>query len=190
MSGVLITWPCAICFLLFWQTSTLSLFYFNWKNESGNMYFCLNSSATTQIQFKWGLSLSWNLAWTWICCNSCCILCAINRGGAIMGWRSWSFPRGNPVILTFSDVHLQPLWHLQNALQLADSSNPQLQSLALDALDKSICAVLGSDQFQENTSSKLLDAPNNVRNFIFSPVFFFSTLVWFSMVVVNILCIL
>ncbi|KAL0425375.1 UNVERIFIED_CONTAM: protein MON2 [Sesamum radiatum] len=57
---------------------------------------------------------------------------------------------------------VEPLWDevVGHFLELADSSNPQLQSMALDALDKAICAVLGSDQFQ-NTSSKSLDASND-----------------------------
>lgn len=64
---------------------------------------------------------------------------------------------------------------MQHALQLADSSNSQLQTMALDALDKSICAVLGSDQFQESTSSKSVDASNDVRilSFFLSLLFFF-----------------
>ncbi|KAL8528032.1 hypothetical protein ACS0TY_005737 [Phlomoides rotata] len=67
-------------------------------------------------------------------------------------------------ILTNNLHRVEPLWDdvVGHFLELADSSNPQLQSRALDALDKSICAVLGSDQFQENTSSKSLDAPNNL----------------------------
>ncbi|EHA8586981.1 protein MON2 [Cocos nucifera] len=54
---------------------------------------------------------------------------------------------------------VEPIWdqvinHLQ---ELAGSSNPQLRNLALDALDQSICAVLGSDHFQGiSTSGHLL----------------------------------
>lgn len=53
-------------------------------------------------------------------------------------------------------------------MQLADSPNPQLQTMALDALDRSICSVLGSDQFQENISSNSIDASNDVRIYPFS----------------------
>lgn len=38
-----------------------------------------------------------------------------------------------------------------------------MQSIALDALDKSICAVLGSDHFVGNASSKSVLASNDVR---------------------------
>ncbi|KAK6139372.1 hypothetical protein DH2020_026880 [Rehmannia glutinosa] len=63
-------------------------------------------------------------------------------------------------ILTNNLHRVEPLWDevVGHFLELADSSNPQLQSMALDALDKSICAVLGSDQFQENASSNSVDA--------------------------------
>ncbi|WOL08916.1 hypothetical protein Cni_G17669 [Canna indica] len=46
---------------------------------------------------------------------------------------------------------VEPLWDqvVAHLLELADSSNPQVRNLALDALDQSICAVLGSDQFQD-----------------------------------------
>lgn len=38
-------------------------------------------------------------------------------------------------------------------MQLADSSSQLLRNMALDAMDKSICAVLGSHQFQERAIS-------------------------------------
>ncbi|KAJ0976795.1 hypothetical protein J5N97_012269 [Dioscorea zingiberensis] len=38
--------------------------------------------------------------------------------------------------------------------KLADTFSLQLRNLAFDALDKSICAVLGSDQFQANQTSE------------------------------------
>ncbi|KAH9688318.1 ARM repeat superfamily protein [Citrus sinensis] len=37
-------------------------------------------------------------------------------------------------------------------LQLADNSNQHLRNIALDALDQSICAVLGSEKFQDSAS--------------------------------------
>lgn len=49
------------------------------------------------------------------------------------------------------------------ALQLADAFSPQLRNLALDALDKSICAVLGSDQFQTNQNSEKQLINSDVR---------------------------
>lgn len=48
-------------------------------------------------------------------------------------------------------------------LQLADNSNQQLRNIALDALDQSICAVLGSEQFQNNLSSSHHDTSDKVR---------------------------
>lgn len=41
---------------------------------------------------------------------------------------------------------------LQFLLQLADNSNQHLRNIALDALDQSICAVLGSEKFQDSAS--------------------------------------
>ncbi|XP_072952390.1 uncharacterized protein [Typha angustifolia] len=50
---------------------------------------------------------------------------------------------------------VKPIWDpiVCHLLELADCSNPQLRNLALDALDQSICAVLGSDQFQGISTS-------------------------------------
>ncbi|CAK9187180.1 unnamed protein product [Ilex paraguariensis] len=49
---------------------------------------------------------------------------------------------------------VEPLWNevVGHFLELADSSNQHVRNVALDALDQSICAVLGSEQFQECTS--------------------------------------
>ncbi|KAL6528116.1 hypothetical protein OROHE_015066 [Orobanche hederae] len=59
---------------------------------------------------------------------------------------------------------VESLWDdvVGHFLELADSSNPQLHTMALDALDKSICAVLSSDQFQENVSSNSVRAPHDI----------------------------
>lgn len=67
-------------------------------------------------------------------------------------------------VLTNNLHRVEPLWDdvVGHFLELADSPNSQLQSIALDALDKSICAVLGSDNFQGNTSTKSVDASNNL----------------------------
>lgn len=50
-------------------------------------------------------------------------------------------------------------------LQLADNSNQHLRNKAFDALDQSICAVLGSDQFQENAAFRLHGESCDVRIF-------------------------
>ncbi|GFP93569.1 protein mon2 homolog [Phtheirospermum japonicum] len=69
-------------------------------------------------------------------------------------------------ILTNNLHRVEPLWDdvVGHFLELADSSNPLLQTMALDALDKSICAVLGSDQFEENASSNSVDASRDPIN--------------------------
>lgn len=48
-------------------------------------------------------------------------------------------------------------------LQLADNPNPHLKNMALDALDQSISAVLGSDQFQDYKQFKSLEISQEVR---------------------------
>ncbi|KAJ8475568.1 hypothetical protein OPV22_019295 [Ensete ventricosum] len=52
----------------------------------------------------------------------------------------------------------EPLWDqiVAHLLELADNSNSQVRNLALDALDQSICAVLGSDEFQGIKASQHL----------------------------------
>jgi hypothetical protein len=48
-------------------------------------------------------------------------------------------------------------------LQLADNPNPHLKNMALDALDQSISAVLGSDRFQNYKQFKSLQTSQEVR---------------------------
>lgn len=54
-------------------------------------------------------------------------------------------------------IHLPPplSWHECHLkqLQLAESSSQLLRNMALEAMDKSICAVLGSHEFQEHAIS-------------------------------------
>lgn len=55
------------------------------------------------------------------------------------------------ITILVNNLHrVEPLWDqvVGHLLQLAESSNPHLRNLALDGLDQSICAVLGSDRFQ------------------------------------------
>ncbi|KAF3786151.1 MON2-like protein [Nymphaea thermarum] len=55
-----------------------------------------------------------------------------------------------------SNLHrVEPLWDLVSGhlLELAENPNMQIRNIALDALDQSVCAVLGSDQFHELTLS-------------------------------------
>ncbi|XP_073141433.1 uncharacterized protein [Henckelia pumila] len=74
---------------------------------------------------------------------------------------SISFSVERILSILVNNLHrVEPLWEevVLHFLELSESSNPQLQNMALDALDKSICAVLGSDQFQERSSPKSVDA--------------------------------
>lgn len=51
-------------------------------------------------------------------------------------------------------------------LQLAVNQNPQFRNVALEALDRSICFVLGSDQLMELSSSRDNKYDNvNVRSY-------------------------
>ncbi|XP_031477870.1 uncharacterized protein LOC116248950 isoform X2 [Nymphaea colorata] len=55
-----------------------------------------------------------------------------------------------------SNLHrVEPLWDLVSGhlLELAENPNMQIRNIALDALDQSVCAVLGSDQFHDLTLS-------------------------------------
>ena len=52
-------------------------------------------------------------------------------------------------------------------LQLADNSNQHLRNMALDALDQSICAVLGSEQFEDRAMSRSDDNSQDVRTSAF-----------------------
>lgn len=67
----------------------------------------------------------------------------------------------NALFLPYS----RPPWQHLYVLQLADNSNQHLRNMALDALDESICAVLGSDQFPDNTTSRSNGLSQSVRTF-------------------------
>ncbi|CAL9055746.1 unnamed protein product [Musa banksii] len=61
---------------------------------------------------------------------------------------------------------VEPLWDqiVAHLLELADNSNPQVRNLALDALDQSICAVLGSDEFQGIKASQQLPDSHDAKD--------------------------
>ncbi|XWS42471.1 hypothetical protein CRYUN_Cryun16bG0016700 [Craigia yunnanensis] len=67
-------------------------------------------------------------------------------------------------ILVNNLQRVQPLWDqvIGHFLELADNSNPHLRNMALDALDQSICAVLGSEQFEDHTISRSQDNSQDV----------------------------
>lgn len=52
-------------------------------------------------------------------------------------------------------------------LQLTSSTNQHLRNLALHALDQSISAVLGSDEFQKNGSAELRVPSKKVEQYIY-----------------------
>ncbi|XP_057539687.1 uncharacterized protein LOC130817800 isoform X2 [Amaranthus tricolor] len=60
------------------------------------------------------------------------------------------------ISILVNNVHrVEPLWDpvIGHFLELAENSNQHLRNLALDALDRSICAVLGSSQFEDRVGS-------------------------------------
>ncbi|KAI8555871.1 hypothetical protein RHMOL_Rhmol05G0207500 [Rhododendron molle] len=71
---------------------------------------------------------------------------------------SISFSVERIISILVNNLHrVEPLWDqvVGHFLELADNSNQHLRNKAFDALDQSICAVLGSDQFQENAAFRL-----------------------------------
>lgn len=71
------------------------------------------------------------------------------------------------------DISIDWLFHvlfeliLEMYLQLTSSTNQHLRNLALHALDQSISAVLGSDEFQKNGSAELRVPSKKVEQYIY-----------------------
>ena len=90
-----------------------------------------------------------------------------HRSRTIMGSSCYLFSWGEYNCYSFYSSlcfhFLHHSWHHKNILQLTNSSNQHLRNMALDALDQSICAVLGSDRFQEYIPSKAHSASHDVR---------------------------
>ncbi|MCD7465517.1 hypothetical protein HAX54_001462 [Datura stramonium] len=63
------------------------------------------------------------------------------------------------------NLRVGPLWDevIGHFIELTDSSNQHVRIIALNAMDQSISAVLGSNDFQERASSKLQGAFNDVQ---------------------------
>ncbi|XP_050223198.1 uncharacterized protein LOC126673214 isoform X2 [Mercurialis annua] len=62
------------------------------------------------------------------------------------------------ISILVNNLHrVEPLWDhvVGHFLELANNSNQNLRNMALDALDRSICAVLGSELFQDHVPSRL-----------------------------------
>ncbi|XP_057428079.1 uncharacterized protein LOC130721323 isoform X3 [Lotus japonicus] len=73
---------------------------------------------------------------------------------------SISFSVERMISILVNNVHrVEPFWDqvVSHFLELADHSNPHLKNMALDALDQSMSAVLGSDRFQDYKQSKSLE---------------------------------
>ncbi|XP_021742311.1 protein MON2 homolog [Chenopodium quinoa] len=80
---------------------------------------------------------------------------------------SISFSVERMISILVNNVHrVEPLWDpiVGHFLELAENSNQQLRSIALDALDRSICAVLGSDQFQDRVASGSYPDSQHIKN--------------------------
>lgn len=80
---------------------------------------------------------------------------------------SISFSVERMISILVNNVHrVEPLWDpvVGHFLELAENSNQQLRSMALDALDRSICAVLGSDQFQDRLASGSFPDSQHIKN--------------------------
>ncbi|KAI3784336.1 hypothetical protein L1987_43434 [Smallanthus sonchifolius] len=70
---------------------------------------------------------------------------------------SISFAVERMITILVNNLHrIQPLWDevVGHFVELANSPNHHLRAMALNALDQSISAVLGSDQFEENALSR------------------------------------
>lgn len=70
---------------------------------------------------------------------------------------SISFAVERMISILVNNLHrIQPLWDdvVGHFVELANSPNHHLRAMALKALDQSISAVLGSDQFEENALSR------------------------------------
>ncbi|KAI4378915.1 hypothetical protein MLD38_016333 [Melastoma candidum] len=77
-----------------------------------------------------------------------------------------SFSVERMISILVNNLHrVEPLWDqiVGHFLELVDNSNQHLRSMALDALDRSVCAVLGSDKFQVPISSGRDHMPQNER---------------------------
>ncbi|KAK7838901.1 protein mon2 like protein [Quercus suber] len=82
---------------------------------------------------------------------------------------SISFSVERMISILVNNLHrVEPLWDevVGHFLELAENSNQNLRNMGLDALDQSICAVLGSDQFQENTPSRPYDKSQEMETWL------------------------
>ncbi|GMN25335.1 hypothetical protein TIFTF001_000898 [Ficus carica] len=88
-----------------------------------------------------------------------CVYTASSTSGPASSQKlgSITFSVERMISILVNNLHrVEPLWDLVvgHFLELAEKPNQHLRNMALDALDKSICAVLGSDRFPESLSTR------------------------------------
>ncbi|KAJ8556427.1 hypothetical protein K7X08_029818 [Anisodus acutangulus] len=97
-----------------------------------------------------------------------CMSAAVSGFGPPSSQKSGSigFSVERMLSILVNNVHrVGPLWDevISHFIELSDSSNQHVRTIALNAMDQSISAVLGSNEFQERASSKLQGACNDVQ---------------------------
>ncbi|XP_019258208.1 PREDICTED: protein MON2 homolog isoform X2 [Nicotiana attenuata] len=97
-----------------------------------------------------------------------CMSAAVSSFGPPSSQKSGSicFSVERMLSILVNNMHrVGPLWDevICHFIELTDSSNQHVRTIALNAMDQSISAVLGSNQVQEHASSKLQGACNDVQ---------------------------
>ncbi|XP_004495778.1 uncharacterized protein [Cicer arietinum] len=97
-----------------------------------------------------------------------CMLSTSSGSGPTASQRigSISFSVERMISILVNNVHrVEPFWDqvVSHFLELADNPNPHLKNMALDALDQSISAVLGSEQFEDYKQSKSLETSQEME---------------------------
>ncbi|XP_019071203.1 uncharacterized protein [Solanum lycopersicum] len=97
-----------------------------------------------------------------------CMSAALSGFGSMSSQKSGSiiFSVERMLSILVNNVHrVGPLWDevIGHFIELTNSSNQHVRIIALSAMDQSISAVLGSNEFQEHASSKLKCAFNDVQ---------------------------
>uniref|UniRef100_A0A6N2LZA3 Protein MON2 homolog n=1 Tax=Salix viminalis TaxID=40686 RepID=A0A6N2LZA3_SALVM len=99
--------------------------------------------------------------------HQCMLGTSVGVGSAVtqkIGSITFSVERMISILV--NNLHrVEPLWDhvVGHFLELADNPNQHLRNMALNALDQSICAVLGSEQFQDYVSSRLQEISHEME---------------------------
>lgn len=99
--------------------------------------------------------------------HQCMLGTSVGVGSAVtqkIGSITFSVERMISILV--NNLHrVEPLWDhvVSHFLELADNANQHLRNMALNALDQSICAVLGSEQFQDYVSSRLQEISHEME---------------------------